>query len=213
MKRAALVMALTAGFLVGGAIAQTPPDDKEPIPPRSIQLTAEQDHVRDRAKGHAYRASAPQHRDQDWRESTTRYRIADLSTTRGREGTASQNIQILSHRESDRGRISAEHNCGHYQVVLIRAGTLPWSTGDALFPGCGNKARLKIGPHREDAAQSRKFRRRVSGNLGDRNGLWNIAPNCKALHLRKTRANKKVGPEISAGAWPIAGLHLFASEI
>jgi hypothetical protein len=38
-------MALTAGFLVGGAIAQTPPDDKEPIPPRSIQLTAEQDYV------------------------------------------------------------------------------------------------------------------------------------------------------------------------
>jgi len=166
MKRAVLAIALTAGFLVGGAIAQTSPDDKEPIPPRSIQLTAEQDHVRDRAKGHAYRASAPQHRDQDWRESTTRYRIADLSTTRGREGTASQNIQILSHRESDRGRISAEHNCGHYQVVLIRAGTLPWSTGDALFPGCGNKARLKIGPYREDAAQSRKFRRRVSGNLG-----------------------------------------------
>jgi len=45
MKRAALAMALAAGFLVGGAIAQTPPDDKEPIPPRSIQLTAEQDHV------------------------------------------------------------------------------------------------------------------------------------------------------------------------
>ena len=45
MKRTAWVMALTAGFLLGGAIAQTPPDDKEPIPPRSIQLTAEQDHV------------------------------------------------------------------------------------------------------------------------------------------------------------------------
>ena len=38
-------MALADGFLVGGAVAQTPPDDKEPIPPRSIQLTAEQDHV------------------------------------------------------------------------------------------------------------------------------------------------------------------------
>jgi hypothetical protein len=45
MKRAALTMALTAGFLVGGAIAQTPPEDKEPIPPRSIQITAEQNHV------------------------------------------------------------------------------------------------------------------------------------------------------------------------
>ena len=45
MKRTAWAMALTAGFLLGGAIAQTPPDDKEPIPPRSIQLTAEQDHV------------------------------------------------------------------------------------------------------------------------------------------------------------------------
>jgi hypothetical protein len=39
-----LAMALAAGFLVGGAVAQTPPDE-EPIPPRSIQLTAEQDHV------------------------------------------------------------------------------------------------------------------------------------------------------------------------
>jgi hypothetical protein len=45
MKRTALAMALAAGFLVGGAIAQIPTDDKEPIPPRSIQLTAEQDHV------------------------------------------------------------------------------------------------------------------------------------------------------------------------
>jgi hypothetical protein len=45
MKRAALAMALAAGFLLGGAIAQTPPDDKEPIPKRSIQLTAEQNHV------------------------------------------------------------------------------------------------------------------------------------------------------------------------
>jgi Protein of unknown function (DUF1236) len=45
MKRAALAMALAAGFLVGGAVAQTPPDDTGPIPRRSIQLTAEQDHV------------------------------------------------------------------------------------------------------------------------------------------------------------------------
>jgi hypothetical protein len=45
MKRTALAMALAAGFLVGGAIAQIPTDDKEPIPPRSVPLTAEQDHV------------------------------------------------------------------------------------------------------------------------------------------------------------------------
>ena len=32
-------------IFVGGAIAQPPPDDQEAIPPRSIQLTAEQDHV------------------------------------------------------------------------------------------------------------------------------------------------------------------------
>jgi hypothetical protein len=84
MKRAALVMALTAGFLVGGAIAQTPPDDKEPIPPRSIQLTAEQDHViKEIVLKDMHIEQVPQHRDQDWRESTTRYRIADLSTTRG----------------------------------------------------------------------------------------------------------------------------------
>ena len=45
MKRAVLAIALAAGFFVGGAIAQPPPDDKEAIPQRSIQLTAEQDHV------------------------------------------------------------------------------------------------------------------------------------------------------------------------
>ena len=45
MKRAVLAIALVAGFFVGGAIAQPPPDDQEAISPRSIQLTAEQDHV------------------------------------------------------------------------------------------------------------------------------------------------------------------------
>ena len=140
-------------------------------------------------------------RERPRRYSTTIF--ADLSTTRGREGTSSQNIQILSHRESDRGGISAKHNCGHYQVVLIRAGTLPWSTGDALsrlrkqnssknraaWRGCGPKSEV----------QTTRF-----GKFGDRNGLCNKAPNCNALHLRKTRANKKgVGPESHAGAWPI----------
>jgi hypothetical protein len=91
MKRAALAMALVAGLLVGGAIAQTPPDDKEPIPPRSIQLTAEQDHVIKEIvlKDMHIEPVPPQRRNQDWRESTTRDRIADLSTARGREGTAS----------------------------------------------------------------------------------------------------------------------------
>jgi hypothetical protein len=45
MKRTALAMTLAAGFLVSSAIAQPSLDDKEPIPPRSIQLTTEQDHV------------------------------------------------------------------------------------------------------------------------------------------------------------------------
>lgn len=45
MKRAVLAIALAAGFLVGGAIAQSPSDEKAAIPARSIQLTAEQDHV------------------------------------------------------------------------------------------------------------------------------------------------------------------------
>ena len=45
MKRAPLAVALLAGFLFSGALAQSPPDDKDAIPPRSIQLTAEQDHV------------------------------------------------------------------------------------------------------------------------------------------------------------------------
>jgi hypothetical protein len=45
MKRAPLAVALLAGFLFSGALAQSPPDDKDAIPPRSIQLTAEQDHI------------------------------------------------------------------------------------------------------------------------------------------------------------------------
>ena len=45
MKRAVLAIALAAGCLVGGAIAQSPSDEKAAIPARSIQLTAEQDHV------------------------------------------------------------------------------------------------------------------------------------------------------------------------
>jgi hypothetical protein len=44
MKQAAMAVTL-AGFLVGVAIAQSPSDEKETIPPRSIQLTAEQDHI------------------------------------------------------------------------------------------------------------------------------------------------------------------------
>ena len=44
MKRTAWVMALTAGFLLGGAIAQTPPDDKGLISRRGLS-SAEQDHV------------------------------------------------------------------------------------------------------------------------------------------------------------------------
>jgi hypothetical protein len=45
MMRSVLALALAAGFLVGSAIAQSPSDDKAAIPARSIQLTAEQDHV------------------------------------------------------------------------------------------------------------------------------------------------------------------------
>ena len=45
MKRAVSAIALAVGLFVGGAIAQPPPADEDAIPPRSIQLTAEQDHV------------------------------------------------------------------------------------------------------------------------------------------------------------------------
>ena len=45
MKRAVLTTALMVGFLISRAIAQSPSDDKAVIPPRSIQLTAEQGHV------------------------------------------------------------------------------------------------------------------------------------------------------------------------
>jgi hypothetical protein len=45
MKRAVLAGTLAATLLVGGAIAQAPTDEREPIPPRSIQLMAQQDYI------------------------------------------------------------------------------------------------------------------------------------------------------------------------
>ena len=45
MKRAVLASTLVATLLAGGAIAQTPPTDRRIIPPRSIQLSAQQDYV------------------------------------------------------------------------------------------------------------------------------------------------------------------------
>ena len=45
MKQAVLAGTLAATLLVGGAIAQAPTDKREPIPPRSIQLSAEQDYI------------------------------------------------------------------------------------------------------------------------------------------------------------------------
>jgi hypothetical protein len=119
MKRTALAMALAAGFLVGGAIAQVPRDDKEPIRPRSIQLTAEQDHViKEIVLKDMHIEQVPRSTEiKIGEKKPPNYRIADLSTTHSREGTASQNIQILRHRESDSGSKSAEHNCGHNQVA------------------------------------------------------------------------------------------------
>jgi hypothetical protein len=45
MKRAVLAGTLAATLLVGGAVAQAPTDKREPIPPRSIQLSAQQDYI------------------------------------------------------------------------------------------------------------------------------------------------------------------------
>jgi hypothetical protein len=45
MKRAALAIATAVGLFLAVAIAQVPSEDKEVIPPRSVQLTAEQDHI------------------------------------------------------------------------------------------------------------------------------------------------------------------------
>jgi Protein of unknown function (DUF1236) len=45
MKRAVLVSLLAATILTGGAIAQIPPTDRRMIPPRSIQLSAQQGYV------------------------------------------------------------------------------------------------------------------------------------------------------------------------
>jgi hypothetical protein len=45
MKRAVLTSALAATLLAGGAVAQTPPTDRRMIPPRSIQLSAQQGYV------------------------------------------------------------------------------------------------------------------------------------------------------------------------
>ena len=45
MKRAVLASTLAATLLVGGAIAQAPPAKEDAIPPRSIQLSAQQDYI------------------------------------------------------------------------------------------------------------------------------------------------------------------------
>jgi len=45
MKRAILASLLAATLLTGGAIAQIPPTDRRMIPPRSIQLSAQQGYV------------------------------------------------------------------------------------------------------------------------------------------------------------------------
>ena len=45
IKRAVLLIVSAAGLLVSVAIAQTPSQDKDVIPPRSINLTAEQSYI------------------------------------------------------------------------------------------------------------------------------------------------------------------------
>jgi hypothetical protein len=45
MKRAILASILVATLFAGGAVAQIPPTDRRMIPPRSIQLSAQQDYV------------------------------------------------------------------------------------------------------------------------------------------------------------------------
>jgi len=46
MKRAVLTSTLVVTLLAGGAVAQAPPkDDRRMLPPRSIQLSAQQDYV------------------------------------------------------------------------------------------------------------------------------------------------------------------------
>jgi hypothetical protein len=45
MKRAVLAGILAVTLLAGGAVAQIPPTDRRMIPPRSIQLSAQQDYV------------------------------------------------------------------------------------------------------------------------------------------------------------------------
>ena len=45
MKRAVFASTMAATLLVGGAIAQAPPANEEAIPPRSIQLSAQQGYI------------------------------------------------------------------------------------------------------------------------------------------------------------------------
>jgi hypothetical protein len=45
MKRAVLASTLVATVLAGSAVAQIPPTDRRMIPPRSIQLSAQQGYV------------------------------------------------------------------------------------------------------------------------------------------------------------------------
>jgi hypothetical protein len=45
MKRLILASILATILLAGGAVAQTPPNDRRMLPPRSIQLSAQQGYV------------------------------------------------------------------------------------------------------------------------------------------------------------------------
>ena len=84
-----MAIALAAGFFVGGAIAQPPSNDT--IPPRSIQLTAEQDHViKEIVLKDIHIEQVPRSAEIKIGEKVPpNIEIAELSTAHGRKGTAS----------------------------------------------------------------------------------------------------------------------------
>ena len=122
MKRAVLVVALAMGCLVSGAIAQTPSsDDKEVIPPRSIQLTAEQSYIiKEIVLSDAHVAQVPRSPEINIGEKAP----ANIELHAFPELVAAKVPQVKTYKffvveASDRGCKSAKHCCGHNQVNYV----------------------------------------------------------------------------------------------
>jgi hypothetical protein len=97
MKQAILASTLAATLLVGGAIAQPPPIDRGVIPPRSLQLSAQQDYIIKENLKDVHVEQVARTNEIKIGDKVPPNRIARLSTPCGRESAEGKNIQILHH--------------------------------------------------------------------------------------------------------------------